>query len=158
MTTIQLDVEAANQFVKENPFLQELTRQVRAQDDYGTFRSWEDRLVLAPFVVTKQKKREISVSGDLDPVTELRVLTFYRAIAVRVEKETGKLCQVVMDLSHEGFGWVLVWSGRLIVVKRALRDVHRFGFDSLEKLAQEGEKLTLSGIDFIQRFPEVADI
>ena len=28
--------------------------------------------------------------------------------------------------------------GRLIVVNKQLRDVHRFGFDSLGKLAEEG--------------------
>ncbi len=158
MTARQIDVETVNQLVKENAFLQELTRQIRAQDHYGTFRSWEDRLVIAPFVVTKQKKKEISVEGDVDPVTKLRVLSFYRAIAALIEKETGKLCQVVIDLSHEGFGWALIWAGRLIVVNRTLRDVQRFGFDSLEKLAEEGEKLVQSGVEFIQRFPEVADI
>jgi probable nitrogen fixation protein len=138
-------------------FLQELVRQVRAQDHYGTFRTWKDELVLSPFVVTKQKKKEISVDGDVDPVTKLRVYSFYRAIAALIEKETGKLCQVVIDLSHEGFGWSLIWTGRLMVVNRTLRDAQRFGFDSLEKVAIEGEKLTQAGIEIIQRFPEVAD-
>lgn len=157
-TTITPEIEALNAFVAENAFLQELTRQMRAQDHYGTFRSWEDRVVLMPFVVSKQKKKEISVDGDVDPVTQLRVLSFYRAIAANIEKETGKLCQVVIDLSHEGFGWALIWTGRLMVVSRTLRDAQRFGFDSLEKLAAEGEKLTKSGVEFIQRFPEAADV
>jgi probable nitrogen fixation protein len=152
------ETEALNAFIADNTFLQELTRQVRAQDHYGTFRTWEDRLVLSSFVVSKQKKKEISVDGDVDPVTQLRVLCFYRAIAACIEKETGKLCQVVIDLSHEGFGWALVWTGRLMAVSRTLRDAQRFGFDSLEKLASEGEKLTKSGVDFIQRFPEAADV
>jgi probable nitrogen fixation protein len=156
-TTTTPDIEALNAFVAANAFLQELTRQMRAQDHYGTFRSWEDRVVLAPFVVSKQRKKEISVEGDVDPVTQLRVLSFYRAVAALIEKETGKLCQVVIDLSHEGFGWALVWTGRLMVVSRTLRDAQRFGFDSLEKLAAEGEKLTRAGVEFVQRFPEAAD-
>ena len=143
-------------FVAENAFLQELVRQMRAQDHYGTFRSWKDELVIAPFVISKQKKRAISVDGDVDPVTKLRVYSFYRAIAALIEKETGQLCQVVIDLSHEGFGWALIWTGRLMVVNRTIRDAQRFGFDSFEKLATEGEKLTQSGIEIIQRFPEVA--
>jgi probable nitrogen fixation protein len=142
--------------VAENAFLQELVRQMRAQDHYGTFRSWADELVITPFVVSKKKKKEISVDGDVDPVTKLRVYSFYRAIAALIEKETGQLCQVVIDLSHEGFGWALIWTGRLMVVNRTLRDAQRFGFDSLEKLATEGEKLTQSGIEMIQRFPQVA--
>lgn len=156
-TTTTPEIEALNAFVAQNAFLQELTRQVRAQDHYGTFRSWEDRLVLSSFVVSKQKKKEISVDGDVDPVTQLRVLCFYRAIAAQIEKETGKLCQVVIDLSHEGFGWALVWTGRLMAVSRTLRDAQRFGFDSMEKLATEGEKITKAGVEFIKKYPEAAD-
>lgn len=155
MTTTLVD---PSQFVKDNAFLQELVQQMRAQDHYGVFRTWEDRLVINAFVVSKQKKREIPVEGDVDPATKLRVLSFYRAIAACIEKETGRLCQVVIDLSHEGFGWSLVWCGRLMVVNRTLRDAQRFGFDSLEKLAEQGEKLIASGTEMIKRFPEVADL
>jgi probable nitrogen fixation protein len=144
-------------FVAENLFLQELLQQIRANDHYGVYRSWADELVLAPLVVSKKKKREISVDGDVDPTTQLRVLCYYRAVAARIEKETGKLCQVVIDLSHEGFGWALVWTGKLLVTSQTLRDAQRFGFDSLEKLAQRGEKLVTSGIDSINRFPDAAD-
>jgi hypothetical protein len=45
-----------------------------------------------------------------------------------------------------------------MVVSRTLRDAQRFGFESFEKLAEEGEKLTKSGVEFIQRFPEAADV
>jgi probable nitrogen fixation protein len=65
---------------------------------------------------------------------------------------------VVLDLSHEGFGWALVFSGRLILVSKTLRDAQRFGFDSLEKLNAEGEKLVKKGITLAQRFPEVCDV
>jgi probable nitrogen fixation protein len=47
-------------------------------------------------------------------------------------------------------------AGRLIVVNKQLRDVHRFGFASIEKLAAEGQKLVDAGIGMIERFPEVA--
>ncbi|NEP44538.1 MAG: NifX-associated nitrogen fixation protein [Okeania sp. SIO2H7] len=144
-------------FVAENSFLQELVQQIRANDHYGVYRSWADDLVLAPFVVSKKKKREISVDGDVDPTTQLRVLCYYRAVAARIEKETGKLCQVVIDLSHEGFGWALVWTGKLMVTSQTLRDAQRFGFDSLQKLAERGEKLVTSGIDSIGRFSDAAD-
>lgn len=154
-TTTPTSTETAT-FVAENAFLQELLRQIRANDHYGVYRDWADELVLAPFVVSKKKKREIPVDGDVDGTTQLRILCFYRAIAACLEKETGQLCQVVIDLSHEGFGWALVWSGRLLAVTRTLRDAQRFGFESLEKLAAEGEKLTQSGSELLQRFPEVA--
>jgi probable nitrogen fixation protein len=156
MSTIT--TETNPNLVAENAFLQELVRQIRAQDHYGVYRTWEDKLVLSPFIVSKEKKRQIKVDGDVDPATQLRILSFYRAIAACIEKETGKLCQVVIDLSHEGFGWALIWCGRLMVVPRTLRDAQRFGYDSLEKLAAEGEKLAKAGVDYIQRFPEIANL
>lgn len=154
--TTTTNTETNPNLVAENQFLQELVRQIRSQDHYGVYRNWEDKLILAPFVVSKKQKRQISVDGDVDAATQLRILAFYRAIAACIEKATGQLCQVVIDLSHEGFGWSLIWSGRLMVVCRTLRDAQRFGFESLEKLAEQGEKLTQSGVELLERFPEVA--
>lgn len=149
--------ETNTSIVAESTFLKELVLQVRAQDHYGVYRSWKDELVLANFVVTKEKKSKISVEGDVDPATQLRILCFYRAIAVCIEKQTGKLCQVVTDLSHEGFGWAIIWTGRLIVLSRTLRDAQRFGYPSLKKLAAQGERLVDSGLKNIEQFPDAAD-
>ena len=139
-------------------FVKALVQQIRGFDTYGTYKKWSDDLLLKPYVVSKQKKREISVEGDVDPMTISRINAFYRAIAIRIEQETGLLSQVVADLNHEGFGWVLVFSGRLLLVKKTLRDVHRFGFNSLDKLAEEGENLVQKGIELAQRFPEVGNV
>ncbi|TBR61851.1 hypothetical protein B4U84_14095 [Westiellopsis prolifica IICB1] len=141
--------------VVNSPFLKAIVQQIRGQDTYGVFRNWSDELILKPFVVSKQKKREISVEGEVDPVTIARIMAFYRAVAARIEQETGLLSQVVVDLSHEGFGWALVFSGRLLLTVKTLRDAHRFGFESLEKVAEEGEKLVQKGIELAQNFPEV---
>ncbi len=139
-----------------SPFLQELIRQIRAQDSYGFYRNWSNELILKPYVVSKEAKRKISVEGDVDPVTKARIMSFYRAIAAQIEQETGLISQVVIDLSHEGFGWALIFSGRLLLVARTLRDAQRFGFDSLEKLLAEGEKMTQKGIELAQKYTEVA--
>lgn len=139
------------------PFLKTLINQIRGQDSYGFYRNWTDELILKPFVVTKQKKREISLEGEVDPATQARIMVFFRAIAASIEKETNLISQVVVDLNHEGFGWVLVFSGRLLLVKRTLRDAHRFGFDSLEKLAEEGENLVTKGLELAKTFPEASN-
>lgn len=144
--------------VDSSPFLKAIVQQIRANDPYGTFRNWSDELLLKPYVMPKKQRREIPVEGDVDPVTLSRILGFYRAIAARIEEETGQLSQVVVDLSHEGFGWALIFSGRLILVSKTLRDAQRFGFDTLEKLNAEGEKLVQKGVDLAQRFPEVCDV
>jgi probable nitrogen fixation protein len=59
-------------------------------------------------------------------------------------------------MSHEGFGRTVLTTGRLIVVNRHLRDVHRFGFPSLAKLAEAGNKLVADGVAMIRQYPEVA--
>jgi probable nitrogen fixation protein len=157
MTTTTTKSETNTSIVEESNFLKELVLQVRAQDHYGVYRSWKDELVLANFVVSKEKKSQISVEGDVDPATQLRVLCFYRAIAACIEKQTGKLCQVVIDLSHEGFGWAIIWTGKLMVLSRTLRDAQRFGYPSLQKLADQGERLVESGVKTVQQFPDVAN-
>ncbi len=144
--------------VLSSAFIKALIQQIRGLDTYGTYKKWSDDLILKPYVVSKQKKREISVEGDVDPMTISRINAFYRAIAIRIEQETGLLSQVVTDLTHEGFGWVLVFSGRLLLVKKTMRDVHRFGFNSLEKLAEEGDSLVQKGVELATRFREVGEL
>jgi probable nitrogen fixation protein len=47
-------------------------------------------------------------------------------------------------------------AGRLIVINKHMRDVHRFGFESMEKLEAEGERLVESALEWIEKYPEVA--
>ena len=140
------------------PFLKSLVQQIRAQDSYGFYRNWTDELILKPYIVTKKKKREISVEGEIDPATISRINAFFRAIASSIEKETGLISNVVVELGHEGFGWALIFSGRLLLAVKTLRDAHRFGFDSFEKLDEEGTKFVEKGIDLAKRFPEVGNL
>lgn len=144
--------------IDSSPFLKAIVQQIRANDAYGTYRNWADELLLKPYILSKKQRREISVEGDVDPVTVGRILGFYRAVAARIEEETGQLSQVVVDLSHEGFGWALVFAGRLILVSKTLRDAQRFGFDSLEKLNAEGEKLVQKGVELARQYPEICNL
>lgn len=155
MTATNAVSQATPEEIIAQPFLQELVKQIRGQDSYGTYRTWSDELILKPYIVSKERKRQISVEGEVDPITKARIMAFYRAIAALIEQETGLLGQVVIDLSHEGFGWALVFCGRLLVVAKTLRDAQRFGFDSLEKLNAEADKIVQKGLDLAKRYPEV---
>ncbi|AKG24134.1 NifX-associated nitrogen fixation protein [Calothrix sp. 336/3] len=156
-TTNNVNGTASNE-VLNSPFLKAIVQQVRGQDIYGVYKTWADDLLLKPYIVSKQKKREIPVDGDVDLMTKSRILTFYRGIAACIEQETGLMSQVVVDIGHEGFGWALVFSGRLLLTTRTIRDAHRFGFDSLEKLAEEGEKLIAKGVELAKTYPEVGKL
>lgn len=137
-------------------FVKELVKQWRAQDTHGSWDKKSDLDLIEPYIITKEKRREMPIMGDPDPETLWRLELFYNAIGLAIERATGVMVQPMMKLHHEGFGRMVLIAGRLIVVNRNLRDVHRFGFETLEKLADEGAKLVAAGIEMIERFPEVA--
>jgi probable nitrogen fixation protein len=143
--------------VLETPFVKELIRQWRAQDAHGAWDGKTDVDLLEPYILDKEKRRQVPIIGDPDPETLWRLELFYNAVGLAIERETEIMVSPMMKIHHEGFGRLVLTAGRLIVLNKQLRDVHRFGFDSLEKLSQEGEKLVASAVEMIRKFPEVAN-
>ncbi|MDA9465057.1 NifX-associated nitrogen fixation protein [Bradyrhizobium sp. CCBAU 53415] len=139
------------------PFLMELIKVWRAQDTNGAWEAKSDLDLLEPYILDKKKRRALPIIGDPDPDTLWRLKLFFDAVALSIERETGAMTQPILDLHHEGFGRMVLISGRLIAVNKQLRDVHRFGFDNLVKLAQEGDKYVSDGIELIRKFPDVAN-
>lgn len=156
--TVQTETETTTTDIYSAPFIKELIRAIQAQDAYGVYKSWSPELILKPYIVSKQDKRKISIEDEVNPMTLARIKLFYNAIATSIELETGQIMQVIVNINHEGFGWALVFSGRLLVVSRTLRDAHRFGYTSLEKLEDEGEKMTQSGVDLVKKYKEVCKL
>jgi probable nitrogen fixation protein len=144
--------------VLETDFAIEMVRQMRALDSYGTYDTWPKTRILEPFVLTKEKKREIPVVGDPDEIVLSRVRAFYNAIAALVEKECGLMAVPMINLTHEGFGRALITVGKLVVMDRTLRDVHRFGFPSLSKMKDEADKILSVALEIIGEHPAVAGL
>jgi probable nitrogen fixation protein len=141
----------------DSAFIKELVKQWRAQDSYGTWEGKSDEQLLDPYILDKAKHAEIPIIGDPDPETLWRLELFYNAVGLSIERATKVMVTPMMKMSHEGFGRMVLIAGRLIVVNKQLRDVHRFGFPSIEKLAEEGEKLVNAGVEMINRYPDVAN-
>jgi len=140
----------------ESPFTRELIKQWRAQDTHGAWDRKSDLQLLDPYILDKERRRQIPLLGDPDPETLWRLELFYNAVGLSIERATGVMVTPMMKMHHEGFGRMILAAGRLIVVNKQLRDVHRFGFDSLARLAEEGEKFVATGVDMINKYPEVA--
>jgi len=140
----------------DSAFIKELVKQWRAQDSYGTWDGKSDETLLEPYVLDKEKRKAIPIVGDPDPETLWRLELFYNAVGLSIERASGVMVTPMMKMHHEGFGRMVLIAGRLIVVNKQLRDVHRFGFPTLEKLAEEGEKLVAQGVEMINRYSEVA--
>ena len=137
-------------------FVRELVKQIRAQDTHGTWEGKSDAQLLEPYIVTAEQRRAMPIMGDPDPDTLWRLDLFHNAVGLTIERATKCMVTPMMKMSHEGFGRAVLTTGRLIVVNRYLRDVHRFGFPSLAKLAEAGHKPVKEGTDLIAQYPEVA--
>ena len=139
-------------------FLKVLVMLFRAEDSYGAWEGKSDDQLLAPFILDKEARAAIPIMGDPDPDTLWRLELFYKAVGITVEKQTGLIASPIMKMSHEGFGRMILTTGRLVVVSKHLRDVHRFGFPSVEKLAADGAKIVGEAVALIRKFPDVADL
>ena len=138
------------------PFVKELIKIWRAQDSHGAWEGKSDLTLLEPYILDKEARRALPIIGDPDPETIWRMELFFNAVALSIERATGVMISPMLKMSHEGFGRMVLIGGRLIVVNKQLRDVHRFGFDNFCKLAEEGDKHTKAGIEMIEKYPEVA--
>lgn len=150
------EAPASDETLMALPFVQQLVKQLRAQDTNGTWDNKTDLQLLKPYIHTPEERRALPIIGDPDPETLWHLEIFYNAIAVAIERETGQMVSPMMKMSHEGFGRMVLIAGRLVVVNKQLRDVHRFGFPSLAKLAAAGSKFLEEAVTMIRTYPEVA--
>lgn len=148
----------ANDPIYQTDFVKEMLRQMRALDSYGQYDGKSPEEILSPFVLTRQRKAEIPLIGDPDETTLARIKAFYNGIAVLVEKECRLMAVPLIHLTHEGFGRGLITVGKLVVLDRTLRDVHRFGFESLSKMKTEADKYLSVALEVIGKYPEVAGL
>ncbi|CCG09160.1 NifX-associated nitrogen fixation protein [Pararhodospirillum photometricum] len=140
----------------ETPFVRQLLRQIRAQDTFGAWEGKPDPELLAPYIITREQRRELPIIADPDPDILDRVEMFYAAVGLTLEQATGLVGAPLMSINHEGFGRVLLTTGRLVVLNLYVRDVHRFGFDSIDALSAKGAALVADAQAMIEQFPEVA--
>ncbi len=123
-----------------NAFTEELIRQLRAADQFGNWSKLSDEeLLIKKYVKTKEDLKKIPIIADIDEMLIGEIKMMFKAIALQFERKTGVMCNVVMEMSHEGFGRCIVFAGRIILVDKYFKDAHRFGFRTLEKLYEEGQ-------------------
>jgi len=144
--------------ILETDFIKEMVRQMRALDTYGEYYGWPPEKILKSFVLTQEKKAEIPLTGDPDESIVARVKCLYNAISVLIEKECKLMAVPLVHLTHEGFGRALMTVGKLVVIDKTLRDVHRFGFPSLSRMKDEADKLLAIALERIGSYPEVAGL
>ncbi|MBB3103903.1 NifX-associated nitrogen fixation protein [Azomonas macrocytogenes] len=153
----QAVVQEDDKFLQD-PIIRQMVIQLRAMDGYGTYDTWSDARVLDPLILTKARRKAIPVIGDPDETVISRIKAFYNAISQLIERETGLLVVPVINITHEGFGRVLIVVGKLVAFDKILRDVHRFGFDSLEVLAGDAQKIVQKAAALVNEHRVVAEL
>jgi probable nitrogen fixation protein len=151
-------IETPHDPIMETDFIKEMVKQMRALDSYGTYDGWTVERILSPYIVTKEMRRQIPVIGDPDEETLSRVKAFYNGISALIEKECGLMAVPMVNLSHEGFGRALITVGKLVVMDRTVRDIHRYGYDSYSKMKDEADKFLSVALGMIGKYPEVAGL
>ncbi|MGZ8136339.1 MAG: NifX-associated nitrogen fixation protein [Methylococcaceae bacterium] len=155
MSTATLVVQENDTFL-DSDIVKDLIKQLRAIDTYDTYDGWSAARVIDPIVLTKERKREIPVIGDPDGLTIARIKAYYNSLATLIEKESGLMAVPIVNLTHEGFGRALIMVGKLIVVDKILRDVHRWGFPSLEDLCGQTDKTIAKALGLIEKYNAAA--
>lgn len=140
----------------QSPFLAQLAAVIRAEDSHGHWENRTDAALMAEFILTAEERRAIPMMGDADPEVMWRLGKFYDAVGLMVEKRTGCMASQMQKFHHEGFGRVVLIAGKLVVLSRHLRDVHRFGFETWAKLAEAGEAAVESAVATVAEFPQAA--
>ncbi len=141
-----------------NPIVSEIIRQMRAIDAYGVWDNAGENEIIDPFVMTKERKRNVPIVGDPDEEVMARVKAWYNALSVCIEGKTGLMAVPIVNLTHEGFGRAIIAVGKLIVADKNLRDVHRFGFKSLEAMQEEAAKIIDKAAALVEAHREVAKL
>lgn len=139
-------------------FVKQMVVQLRAIDTYGTYDTWTDARLLDPLILTRERRRAIPVVSDPDERTLARVRAYYNALAHDVERLTGLMAVPVIHVTHEGFGRALILVGKLVVMDKVLRDVHRFGFDSLAGMVEEASKIVDTARAMVANYRAVAEL
>lgn len=139
------------------PFVRELVQQWRAQDQYGMFDKKSDAELIAPYIITREQRRRIPIIANPDERILNRVEQFYDAVGTMISRRANVSASPIIKLHFEGFGRMVMLAGRLVILTRHIRDIHRFGFETIEKMAEEGEKLVETGLEMINAFPDVVN-
>lgn len=131
----------------------ELVRQIRALDQFGNWAKIDDEeLLIKKYVKTKEELKLVPLIADIDEMMINDIKMIYKAIALSFERKTGVVCNVIMEMSHEGFGRCAVIADRICIVNKYFKDAHRFSFRTLDALFEDGDKSLNAAIEIYEQY------
>lgn len=129
-------------------FIETLVGQIRALDQFGTWSNKSDiDLLKEKYIKSKEELRKIPIIADIDEMQIQDIRLIFQAIALAFEKINGVMASVVMEMNHEGFGRVVIFTNKIVLCEKYFKDAHRFSFREYCKLEQEGEKFMKKALE-----------
>lgn len=127
----------------KHPFLEELLYQFRLEDRTGTYQNISDHSLLNSWLSFNQLEQDL---------IQLQIKAFYQAVANLIERQTGKIAQIVLNLNPEKSSSALICCGNLLVVYQLVKEINCFSFDSIETMAKTADNLVDYSVSKIQQF------
>lgn len=137
----------------EKLFIETLTSQIRALDQFGTWAKKSDEEVLCDkFVKTKEQLKNVPIIADIDEMQIQDIRLIFQSIALAFELKTSMMCSVVMEMSHEGFGRAVVLAEKIVVTNKFFKDAHRYSFRTYDDLVKEGGKMLNNALEIYEQY------
>ncbi|MBN1840225.1 MAG: NifX-associated nitrogen fixation protein [Campylobacterales bacterium] len=137
----------------ETLFIQTLTSQLRALDQFGTWAKKSDEELLSEkYVKSKEALKNIPIIADIDEMQIQDIRLIFQSIALAFELKTGVMCSVVMEMSHEGFGRAVVLAEKIVVTNKFFKDAHRYSFRTYDDLVKEGGKMLHNALEIFEQY------
>lgn len=137
----------------EKLFIEALIGQLRALDQFGTWTGKDNTdLLIEKFVKTKEQLREIPIIADIDEMKIKDIRVIFQAVAIAFERKTNVMCNVILEMSHEGFGRGAVMADKIVIFDKYLKDAHRYSFRTYDDLVKEGGKILTKAFDIYEQY------
>lgn len=137
----------------EKLFIETLTSQIRALDQFGTWAKKSDEEILSEkYVKTKEQLKNVPIIADIDEMQIKDIRLIFQSIALAFELKTSVMCSVVMEMSHEGFGRAVVLAEKIVVTNKFFKDAHRYSFRTYEDLIKEGGKMLKDALEIYETY------
>lgn len=141
----------------EQLFLQTLTSQLRALDQFGTWaKKSDEELLCEKYVKSKEALKNIPIIADIDEMQIQDIRLIFQSIALSFELKTGVMCSVVMEMSHEGFGRAVVLADKIVITNKFFKDAHRYSFRTYDDLIKEGGKMLHNALEIFEQYTQKA--
>jgi len=134
-------------------FIKTLNGQIRALDQFGSWDNKSDEeLVALKYIKTKEDLKKLPIIADIDEIQVKDIRLVYQAYGLAFEKLTGVMCNVVLEMSHEGFGRAVVIADGIVIVDKYFKDAHRYGFRTFDDLKKEAQKVMEKALEKFHTF------